>query len=168
MTVITESGMQFGPFDEAKLFRIEKSQLYKSLGENVKSVEFVLCRQMHEICFIEAKSSAPNPSNGENFDTFVYEVYKKFVHSIDLFFATILKRKNDTDGEISSCFHNADYKLIDLKLILVINGHEIGWLSPISDALKKKLKRQIKTWNLGVSVLNHQLAYENQLISVLS
>lgn len=65
-----------------------------------------------------------------------------------------------------SCFHEAEYIRIAIKLILVINGHETGWLSPISDALKKKLRRQIKTWNLTVVVLNNQLAYENQFISV--
>jgi len=64
------------------------------------------------------------------------------------------------------CFHEAEYARIAIKLILVINGHEIDWLSPINDALKKKLKRQIKTWNLTAAVLNNQLAYENQLISV--
>ena len=162
---IPESGMQFGPFDERYIFQIEKSQLYKSLGENIKAVEFVLCQQMNKICFIEAKSSAPQPHNNKDFDKFILELYDKFVHSIELFFSTILKRKKDIYGEMPSCFHEAEYARIAIKLILVINGHEIGWLSPISDALKRKLKRQIKTWDLTVTVLNHDLAYENQLIS---
>lgn len=164
--IITESGMRFGPFDEADIFLIEKSQLYKSLGKNIKSVEFVLCQQMNAICFIEAKSSSPKPHNHEDFDVFINELYEKFVHSIDLFFSIILKRKEDKDGEMPSRFHGAEYVCIAIKLILVINGHETGWLSPINDALKKKLKRQIKTWNLTVAVLNNQLAYKNQLISV--
>lgn len=164
--VITESGMRFGPFDEADIFLIEKTQLYKSMGENIKAVEFVLCQPMKAICFIEAKSSSPKPHNHKDFDEFILELYEKFVHSIDLFFSIILKRKEDKDGEMPSCFHGAEYACISIKLILVINGHEIRWLSPISDALKKKLKRQIKTWNLTVAVLNNQLAYKNQLISV--
>lgn len=164
--IITESGMRFGPFDEPDIFLIEKSQLYKSLGDNIKAVEFVLCQQMKAICFIEAKSSSPKPHNNEDFNPFILELYEKFAHSIELFFSTILKRKEDINGEMPRCFHVAEYARIEIKLILVINGHEIGWLTPISDELKRKLKRQIKTWNLTVVVLNHQLAYENQLISV--
>ncbi|OPX87036.1 MAG: hypothetical protein A4E52_01440 [Pelotomaculum sp. PtaB.Bin013] len=164
---IPESGMQFGPFDEVDIFRIEKSQLYKSLGENIKAVEFVLCQQMNTIYFIEAKSSSPRPHNNEDFNKYILELHEKFAHSIDLFFPIILKRKEDIDGEMPRCFHEAEYARIAIKLILVINGHETGWLTPISDALKKRLKRQIRTWNLTVTVLNHQLAYENQLISEL-
>ncbi len=84
--IITESGMRFGPFDEEDIFLIEKSQLYKSLGENIKAIEFVLCQQKNAICFIEAKSSSPKPYNNEDFNPFILELYEKFAHSIELFF----------------------------------------------------------------------------------
>jgi hypothetical protein len=126
-----------------------------------------LCQQDNAICFIEAKSSSPKPHNNEDFDLFILELCQKFAHSIELFFSAILKRKEDRDGEMPRCFHEADYARVEVKLILVINGHKIEWLTPISDELKRKLKRQIKTWNLKVAVLNHQLAYENQLIGLL-
>lgn len=160
---IQESGMKFGPYEETNVFYVEKSSLYKSLGENVKSVEFILYKSDREIDFIEAKSSSPQPSNQEDFDVFMLEIYEKFAHTIDLFFAILLKRILDDSGEMPSCFYNANSQ-IDIKLILVINGHKIDWLSPINDAINQQLRRQIKTWNLQVVVMNEQLAHENQLI----
>ena len=40
MKNIPESDVIFGPYDEKDLFHIEKSELYKSLGEGLKTVEF--------------------------------------------------------------------------------------------------------------------------------
>ena len=42
MKVITESEMDFGPFDEKNLFHIEESRIYKDLGTGIKTVEFIL------------------------------------------------------------------------------------------------------------------------------
>ena len=42
MKMIKESEMNFGVFDEADLFHIEKSGIYKSLGDGIKTVEFIL------------------------------------------------------------------------------------------------------------------------------
>lgn len=42
MINIRESEMNFGDFHEEDLFEIEKSELLKSLGEGVKTVEFIL------------------------------------------------------------------------------------------------------------------------------
>jgi hypothetical protein len=38
--VITESEMNFGEFDESKLFHIENSKIYRDLGDGIKTVEF--------------------------------------------------------------------------------------------------------------------------------
>ena len=39
MKIITESEMDFGKFDEADLFYIENSKIYKNLGSGIKTVE---------------------------------------------------------------------------------------------------------------------------------
>ena len=63
MKSIPESDVIFGPYDEKDLFHIEKSELYKSLGEGLKTVEFILRASTTErgIVFVEAKSNGSNP-----------------------------------------------------------------------------------------------------------
>ena len=39
---IPESDMLFGEFNEEDLFHIEKSNIYKDIGSNIKTVEFIL------------------------------------------------------------------------------------------------------------------------------
>lgn len=47
--------MNFGNFDEKNLFEIENSNLLKTLGEGIKTVEFILLRSNKNIVFLEAK-----------------------------------------------------------------------------------------------------------------
>lgn len=161
---IQESGMNFGPFAEDSVLKLEKSELYKSLGNNIRSVEFIVYSGENRIIFIEAKSSSPKPQNNIDFDRYITEIYKKFVHSVDLFFATLVNRKADKCAEMPGCFREADYSRADIKLILIINGHKTEWLHPIRDALQQRLRRQIKTWSLKIAVMNYKLACDNQLI----
>ena len=69
MEIFEESGMTFGPFSEAQVFRVEKSNSYKELGGSVKTVEFFLRKNKDKLLFIEAKSSSPKPE-GESFDPY--------------------------------------------------------------------------------------------------
>ncbi len=39
MKIITESAMYFGKYDEADLFHIEESRIYKVLGTGIKTVK---------------------------------------------------------------------------------------------------------------------------------
>lgn len=59
MVTIQESGMTFGPFQEDQIYWIEKASAYKSLGQGIKSVEFVYKKNADKLFFIEAKSSCP-------------------------------------------------------------------------------------------------------------
>lgn len=43
--------MNFGNFDEKNLFEIENSNLLKTLGEGIKTVEFILLRSNKNIVF---------------------------------------------------------------------------------------------------------------------
>ena len=63
MKVITESEMNFGKFDEADVFHIEDSQIYKNLDSGIKTVEFILKYDEDSIVFLEAKKSCPNAAN---------------------------------------------------------------------------------------------------------
>ena len=161
---IDESGLQFGANNNADIFHIENSHIYKSLGDSVSTIEFILYKENHSILMIEAKSSSPQPSNRKDFDGFIDEIYVKFAHSIDLFFSIIVKRLKDNHNEMPDNFKTVDYANAKIKLLLVINGHSIKWLAPISEALTRRLKMQLKTWRLEVAVLNNELAADYGLL----
>lgn len=55
MKIISESEMNFGRYDEANLFHIEDSKIYKDLGTGIKTVEFILRHNENSIVFLEAK-----------------------------------------------------------------------------------------------------------------
>ena len=63
MKTITESEMNFGQFEESKLFHIEEAKIYKQLSSGIKTVEFVLRHNNNSIIFLEAKKSCPNAAN---------------------------------------------------------------------------------------------------------
>ena len=161
---ISESGLLFGEYDESSVFHIEESSVYKSMGTNFCTIEFILRHKDNKILLLEAKSSSPKPGNTEDFDGFIDEIYRKFSHSMDLYFSLVLKRLDDPYSDMPEYFKTADYSAAKIKLLFVINGHNIEWLPPISDALREKLKRQIKIWKLGVIVINHEQADEYGLL----
>lgn len=165
MVQINESNMIFGDFEKDKIFKIEESKLHNKIGNGIKVVEFVLLRNENEIDFIEAKSSSPRPTkqNLIRFNEFIDEISDKFVHSFNLFYSAIFKRNKDY-GEINNNFFELDNSQIKLKFILVIKGHEIEWLLPISDALKKKLSYQNTIWKSEVIIMNDKIANKYNLI----
>jgi hypothetical protein len=164
---INESGLLFGDYDDDDVFQIEKSQIYKELSGCSKTVEFVLRFSADKIYFIEAKSSSPKPKSEKDFNVFINDISGKINHSLDIFFALVVKRIKDTKGEFSRSFRKIDYSNIEVTVLLVINGHKIEWLPPVRDALVKKLRRIIKTWNIQVAVLNHELAADYCLIKAV-
>ncbi|PRR85862.1 hypothetical protein [Clostridium luticellarii] len=119
----------------------------------------------NELDFIEAKSSSSRPTkeNYIRFNEFIDEISDKFIHSFNLFYSAILKRNKDY-GELSSNFFELDNSRVKLKFILVIRGHEIEWLLPISDALKKKLSYQNTIWRSEVIVMNDSIANRYDLV----
>ena len=64
-----ESGMDFSPlFESNNTIYIEKSIFLNKLGNGVKTVEFLTLMPGKKLYFVEAKSSAPNPSNKDDFN----------------------------------------------------------------------------------------------------
>ena len=162
--VIHESDLLFGEYKKEHVFHIEQSTTYKSLGTNIRVIEFVLRHKNNVILMIEAKSSSPKPGNLDDFEDFIEEIREKFVHSVDLFFSVIIGRINDRENDMPDYFKSVDYSNVRIKMLLVINGHKINWLPPVSNALHQKLKRQIKNWQLELAVINHEQAKEYGLL----
>lgn len=159
MIRIEESNMSF-EFREEDIFQIENSKLQKSLGNGIKTVEFIVSVKDNELYFIEAKSSSPQPriDNKEKFDTFVTEIAEKFMHSFNMYLSAIMKR--NIYEEIPSKFFNIDESIANFKFILIIKNHEIEWLSPIKDAINKKLLDHTQIWKSNIVLLNETLAKE--------
>ena len=53
MKQVKESGMCFGEYNDEDFFSIENSKLHQSVGEGVKTVEFILLKNLmiHFRCF---------------------------------------------------------------------------------------------------------------------
>ncbi|MCM8712099.1 hypothetical protein M2651_13950 [Clostridium sp. SYSU_GA19001] len=165
MVQIIESNMIFGDFEEDKVFEIEKSKLHGKVGNGIKTVEFLLLRSENELNFVEAKSSSPRPTkqNTIRFNEFIDEISDKFIHSFNLFYSAILGR-NKVYGELDNNFFELDNSGIKFKFILVIKGHDIEWLLPISEALKRKLSYQNTIWKSEVVVMNDKFANKYNLV----
>jgi len=158
--VITESGMGFIT-DNA--FYIERSRLYKSLGDGVRSVEFVRCID-DMLLFVEAKTTFPNPDNPseENlarFQTEIEDICDKFIHSLNLFSSIKIGIAEDS--------FSGDLVLPEkasLKFVLVIKNHEIKWCKNIKKALYDAMPLYLKMiWKPDIFVINHKGAISYNL-----
>ena len=105
MNVITESEINFGPFDEANLFCIEHSEIYKNLGSGIKTVEFILKYTENSILFLEAKKTCPNAVNWyeseekeQKFEEYYSSITDKFTASLQIYLAAILNRYQDVSA----------------------------------------------------------------------
>ena len=163
--------MDFGKFDEADLFYIENSKIYKNLGSGIKTVEFVLKYDENSIVFLEAKKSCPNTANrhesvekAQKFEEYYSSITEKFVASFQIYLAAILNKYQDI-SEIGDKLQSVDsMKDIQLKFILVIkNVEDITWLAGPLAELKARLLQLRKIWGVEVAVLNEELAREYSL-----
>lgn len=57
MKHVVESDMYFGDYLDENFFAIEDSALHQSLGDGIKTVEFILFRKKNKVFFVEAKTS---------------------------------------------------------------------------------------------------------------
>lgn len=172
MKIISESEMNFGRYDEANLFHIEDSKIYKDLGTGIKTVEFILKHNENSIVFLEAKKSCPNAENKgaseekqRKFEEYYFSVSDKFVASLQIYLAAILGRYQDT-SEVGDGLRSVNQmKNIRLKFILVIKNVEdtAGLVGPLAE-LKSRLLPIRKVWGVEVAVLNEELAKQYHLI----
>lgn len=120
------------------------------------------------LSFVEAKSSSPKPepANNTNFDEFIEEIRNKFLHSLNLYYAAILRR-HEKIADIPTDFQNLNNEDISIKLVLVIKGHQFAWLAPIREALCRALIPYESIWHFDIAVINDEMALKYGLISYL-
>ena len=108
MVTITESGLIFGPYPENECFLVEKSATYQNIQNGVKMAEFLLLQRRDSkptrVWVIEAKSSSPHPKTQPNFTEFIDEIREKLTNGLVLTIASILKRHEVSQGELSQEF----------------------------------------------------------------
>ena len=126
MSVIPESGMNFGKYDEKDLFHIETSEIYKKLGDGIPTVEFILKYNGNNIVFLEAKKSCPNVANRyeskekeQKFEEYYGSITEKFISSLQIYLAAIMNRYQETSeigDNLRSVSNMKDVKLKEGKL----------------------------------------------------
>lgn len=164
MLQILESGMVFGNFKPEQIFKIENSQLHKSVGTGVRTVEFILLKKKEKIFFVEAKSSSPkSETSWERYHEFLDEISEKFVHSFDMLCAWYLGRVED-GGEIGADLKKIFIADVNFVFVLVINGHREEWLLPLQEELNRQLRYHISIWKSKVIVMNEHIAKEQHLV----
>ena len=171
--IVTESGVDFGEFEAEDLFHIESSNLLKSLGKGIKTVEFITLQQKDNIIFVEAKTGCPNPKNKEKggqdakkFNEFYNDISDKFIDSLQVYIAGILENFEDTSEIGKNLMKVKPLKSKKITFVLVITADEIleDWLQGPKLELEQRLKRLIRIWNVKIVVLNKQLAVKFGLV----
>ena len=176
MTAVTieESGMSFGPFLREDCLDLESSDLFQRIGRGVKIAEMAIVRPMKAgpaLWIIEAKSSSPRTGTGESgerFDHFIEEIRGKLWNALDLFFAAAVGRHGDARESLPSSIATLPLADVQVRLVLVINGHQPEWCAPVQDALRQVLLPVVKTYALGpnaVTVIDDRKARALRLVS---
>ena len=152
-------------------FIIEDSHIYKRLGEGIKTVEFILKYGENKIIFLEAKTSCPNAENryesdekSVKFEEYYSDITEKFIHSLQIYLATILDRFEDTNEVGTKLLEKKSMDNIQLKFILVVKEADIVWLAGSMAELKARLLQYRKIWGIDIVVLNEELARQYKLI----
>lgn len=133
--------------------------------------EFLLLRADNgrpaSLWVVEAKSSSPRPETAPDFSQFISEVREKWLNAFSLTLASCLGRHRQAAEKLPEPFATLDLSHIDIRFVLVVNGHKKSWLPPIKEKLWKALRSTIKTWHFdpqSVVVLNDELAEKHRLI----
>lgn len=165
MYTTIESKMIFGPFEEADVFEIEKSNVNQLIGEHIRTVEFILCREQNQILFVEAKSSSPQErTDKERYEKFIGEIAEKFVQSFEIY-QTLRCDRYSTEKSIGEHLKQQEWDKVEIKFVLVIHGHQKEWLAPLRETLMKSMSTYLKIWKSTVIVLNDEMAERYHLIS---
>ena len=172
MKTIQESEMNFGKFDEADLFHIENSKIYKELGSGIKKVEFILKYDEDSIIFLEAKKSCPNIENRyeseekeQKFEEYYSDITGKFMDSLQIYLAALLDKYEETSEVGTELLKMKNLRNVRLKFVLVVkNAKDIAWLTGPMAELRARLLQFRKIWGIEVVVFNEELARQYKLI----
>lgn len=146
MSTVTfeESGMQFGPFDSAHVFEVEKFTHEKCPLS--KCVEFLLFKDSKAI-FLEAKSSAPQGKDELNND-YLPSIVNKFSDSLHLVASDYMKVLSINDPLLAP-LNGRKWGQISICLYVVIKGMPKEGLRDLQDKFNAyaPLKKLRKVWS---------------------
>lgn len=169
MICFTESCMAFA-LPEDTCCHLEKSEIYQHLTRHaVSSVECVALHHLRgkeRILFIEAKKSAPNPSNPASeatVRTYMESLKKKYEHSIQLCYAALHGRMQP-ELPIGRALLQALKKPQEIVFLLVAKDLRKEWCVQIQDILQRELKHLRHIWQAKVLVIDAPLAVKYRLI----
>jgi len=159
--IIHESEMDFIADNS---FHIEASDVYKNIGEGVRTVEFIRIKN-DVLHFVEAKPSFPNPNNPNKdnetkFQSAIDKICEKFIHSLNLFLSVEIGIAEEHYPD--DFFRPTKPSLV---FLLVIKNHMDEWCRPVKQKLDAELPHYIKKiWNPRVYVINERIASEQGFI----
>ena len=167
---ITESEMMFFVPNEDRLFYIEASNLYKAIGNKIRTTEFIYLTDKGHLRFIEAKKSCPNVNNKDSSDEKrkKYEVYyasltQKFMDSLMILTAAFMGRRDIS--EFGSVLQKArHWQNLQLRFLLVIKDAEEVWLGGVKAELEARLFDLRKIWRIEIQVLNKDMAVQKGIV----
>ena len=172
---IEESGAVFGPFNEADLFHIEKSEILRKLGDKIKTVEFVVVRNDNQaLVFVEAKKSCPNSAHRydsrerkQKYEKYFTDIVQKIEDSIRVTLAGILGRYGISRevGQNMQGLRALGKRPLQFVLVLTDPKVKDDWLPSPKAELERRLLSIRKTWGLEVIVMNRELAETYHLIT---
>lgn len=167
MMEIQESGMLFGPFDEANCFHHERVLKEVGFGDHVKVVEFLLrtgSGKNDAVAFVEARSSIPRECDG-----FLNEVCLKMNHSLIVWFAAVVGRHPKLTPLLPSNLSKSDHLTLSIQCYLVIPDVPDKQLPPFTDKFRRAMLSARRLWPIRsehIQVINQVRARKIGLIGV--
>lgn len=144
--ILEESGMRI-PYQDDACYMIEKSPVVAKLS-GVKIVEFIQSNRTAEVVMLEAKTSAPKPTNKEDYDEYIKDICEKFQNSMLLLNAAKMKRHPKLFDELPQPLKDVNYKDANYLLYFVIKNSKDDWIRNLSDDLRRQLHPFLKCWNV--------------------
>jgi hypothetical protein len=121
---VEESGLTFGPFPDDACFPVERSPLYRGLGEGVKTVEFLLARKPKrgriDLLFVEAKTTAPRTESHDQFEKYFADLREKMLGALLLFVGARLGRHGTAAREIPAELRTMSLRTGGIRFVLVV------------------------------------------------
>jgi len=155
-----ESCMDFSPlFNHDNAIYFEKTKFVRM--KNVRAVEFVALRNKNDMCFVEAKRTAPNvknPGDANKVNEFFHELVEKIQQSLDLYVSNVLDINRDTFNEFPLSMTKVNFSDCKLRYLVVIAKSEDEWCGDVHEELMKKLIPLRKIWGIEITVLTGEQA----------
>lgn len=164
MIRVTESGMTFGPFDEACFFRVEASPVVRRL-QGIKTCELVYWNaHRQQLVLLEAKSSIPKPSTcPEEYRVFFTDVLEKLDNALQLLLTGILGRNPLLARELGAGIASVDWPQAKVVFYLVVPDVPDPFLPSLTEKLRQVMHRQRRIWQANAFVINRQQAINKGL-----